>query len=425
MSKLCLFVNRESVLQTPFKPRPKPNGAGAAAIGGDLFLGILGNIMNQDNVNNTNRMNYMIAQENRKAQIAENEKSRQFSEKMWNLQNEYNSPLNQRRLNEEAGYNPYLLGDGQAGQGAGIPINPATSPLPTTPAMVAPKWESFGSVFSRLVQLSQNQEQISSNVNTQRAQAISMINDTLLKTLKDAGPEAVDRLAKSLSPILDGLDWKNTPSYQLFMQEFTKYQRENEWQKLQNQVFSIYGKDTAEATLNNLRKTKDVMDSQIKSLDSQSNLNEAYAERTASEIARNFAEAFNAKKEGEYYYVSAEQLGIINRMLDMQEQEMQADFSYNTGVRKYKKDIANRSDRLGLLIGSLGVQNTQNQIKGNKYLQFGKEVLEGVGNLFKVNFGMSTNRTNFNNLNPQNQGKMFYSGDGYYMNDGVLLKGSW
>ena len=54
-------------------------------------------------VRETNQMNYQIAQDNNA-----------FNERMWNLQNEYNTPSAQRARLEAAGINPYLMLNGSS-----------------------------------------------------------------------------------------------------------------------------------------------------------------------------------------------------------------------------------------------------------------------------------------------------------------------
>lgn len=54
-------------------------------------------------VRETNQMNYQIAQQNNA-----------FNERMWNLQNDYNTPEAQRSRLEAAGINPYLMLDGSS-----------------------------------------------------------------------------------------------------------------------------------------------------------------------------------------------------------------------------------------------------------------------------------------------------------------------
>ena len=50
------------------------------------------------------------------SQSHENAKNRAFQERMWNMQNEYNKPINQMARFNEAGLNPNLIyGQGNAG----------------------------------------------------------------------------------------------------------------------------------------------------------------------------------------------------------------------------------------------------------------------------------------------------------------------
>ena len=56
----------------------------------------------------SNNKNISQNQMNNEFNAQEAQKARDFQLQMWNKQNEYNSPSNQRRLLAEAGYNPYL-----------------------------------------------------------------------------------------------------------------------------------------------------------------------------------------------------------------------------------------------------------------------------------------------------------------------------
>lgn len=61
-----------------------------------------------------------------RANRREAEKARQWQEKMWNLQNEYNLPINQRQRLEEAGINPNLaFGSAASTMSASVPGSPA------------------------------------------------------------------------------------------------------------------------------------------------------------------------------------------------------------------------------------------------------------------------------------------------------------
>lgn len=60
------------------------------------------------------------------------EQQKAYNEEMWNKQNEYNSPANQKKLYEDAGFNPYLMMSGSSSSVASAPSiaqyqNPQTS----------------------------------------------------------------------------------------------------------------------------------------------------------------------------------------------------------------------------------------------------------------------------------------------------------
>lgn len=63
-----------------------------------------------------------------------NRRNREFQEKMWNMNNEYNSPVNQMKRFKEAGLNPHLI----YGQG-----NPGNAVMSPAPQQVAPDLSPF------------------------------------------------------------------------------------------------------------------------------------------------------------------------------------------------------------------------------------------------------------------------------------------
>lgn len=97
-------------------------------IGGGLISGVTGMVgsifganKNKEAVEDTNNMNYQIAQENNKANAALAQKQMNFQERlyndakknqwdMWNANNAYNDPSAQRQRMEAAGYNPFFSG---------------------------------------------------------------------------------------------------------------------------------------------------------------------------------------------------------------------------------------------------------------------------------------------------------------------------
>lgn len=87
---------------------------------GSLLGGLGSSAMNNKAVQDTNKANMEIAKYQAQWQQQENEKAYQRSLKMWNLQNEYNSPTQQMARIRAAGLNPNLVyGNGVAGNSAG------------------------------------------------------------------------------------------------------------------------------------------------------------------------------------------------------------------------------------------------------------------------------------------------------------------
>lgn len=95
-------------------------------------LGIAGNIFNIDAQNRQNK-------ENRLWQSNENAKQRNWTQDMWNKQNEYNDPQNQMNRLKNAGINPHLA------YSNGAPMNTSNAPASTSvgsiPAGIAPRMD--------------------------------------------------------------------------------------------------------------------------------------------------------------------------------------------------------------------------------------------------------------------------------------------
>lgn len=87
---------------------------------GSLLGGIGSSAMNNKAVQDTNKANMEIAKYQAQWQQQENEKAYQRSLNMWNLQNEYNSPVQQMARIRAAGLNPNLVyGNGVTGNSTG------------------------------------------------------------------------------------------------------------------------------------------------------------------------------------------------------------------------------------------------------------------------------------------------------------------
>lgn len=434
---ICNILN--NLLSLTFCDSRKCEPLTTGAIIGSALIGGIGNIISglfgSNASDSANAANAAMSRENRLWQSEENEKSRLWMDSQWQKQfdvtSAYNNPANQRRLLEQAGYNPYLLGDSNFGSSASSPSvsSPSMSSSPSLPNLIPSNplsgLGSASDTFSKFVSLIPQMEQTESNKALQFAEVQQTISNMLYNAYEKGGQKLYDSERKRLAPYIDSFQWSGSRFEGVLDAQLLRLNIENDYKDIERSIYSLYGKDQAKAVLDNTKKSYDLMSEQINALMSQESLNDGYLRRVASEIAQNLANSFKLSKEGDYFVGSAQQIGIINQMLGMQLQDMEADFAFNTSVRKFKKEIPHRGIALGLFQGQLGAQSTNLELESNKFLRYGKVVTSMIGDMFKVNFGASVNRTNFNNLNPQSPSKMFYSGDGYYMNNGVLMKQNW
>lgn len=138
-------VGSASALQRPLKCDPLLSGAIAGA--GSLIGGLLGSSGSHyaarkqlQAVRETNAANLQIAQQNNA-----------FNERMWNMQNEYNTPSAQRARLEAAGINPYLMLDGSStgvAQSAPTADTSGTQVAPDVGSTIAGGYQSLGSSIS-------------------------------------------------------------------------------------------------------------------------------------------------------------------------------------------------------------------------------------------------------------------------------------
>lgn len=194
-------------LEDAFLPSLKFDPLTALAIGSSIAGGI-GSLFSSSSANDTN---IRLARENREWQSRENQLNRDWQESMWNRQNEYNTPANQRKLAEEAGYNPYLLGAQSLNSGAGSAGAPAMSGAPN-PAHVNPV-NPLGVVsdtVSSLLPVIQQQQQIEANVEEQHAKTLETVYRTAFDAYSKGGVSAYNNVMESMAPMLERINWSGS-----------------------------------------------------------------------------------------------------------------------------------------------------------------------------------------------------------------------
>lgn len=147
------FLDSGGIFATGFKHDPVTAGiiSGVGSLAGGLFSSSGSRYAARKQlqaVRETNQMNYQIAQQNNA-----------FNERMWNMQNEYNTPTAQRARLEAAGINPYLMLDGSStgvAQSSPLADTSGTQVAPDVGSTIAGGYQSLGnSIASAAGQIAQ------------------------------------------------------------------------------------------------------------------------------------------------------------------------------------------------------------------------------------------------------------------------------
>lgn len=158
-----------------------------AAIGG-----IAQGIGSAISANKTNKTNLKIAQMNNDFNREEAQKARNFQVEQWERENAYNTPANQRKRLQEAGYNPYFDASVNAGSASGVSSTTAataSSPIPQQPI-------SFD-IAGPIASLAQASKMLSEKKNTdmQTLNYTDLVNSQIWKNIgstdwRNVSPEA-------------------------------------------------------------------------------------------------------------------------------------------------------------------------------------------------------------------------------------------
>jgi hypothetical protein len=170
------FIFRDVGSGFPLSRPYKSSALGAGIISGvgSLIGGLFGSHGSRDAARyqlqatrETNQTNRDIAEQNNK-----------FNERMWNMQNEYNSPVMQRARLEAAGLNPYLMMDGgSAGIAESAPSadTSGTQVAPDIGSTIAGGYQAMGnsisSAASQIAQMTYQNDLQQATVNKTNAEA--------------------------------------------------------------------------------------------------------------------------------------------------------------------------------------------------------------------------------------------------------------
>lgn len=211
------------------------NPVGAAVSGAtSLIGGLVAGHQNRKMQRQTNALNYRIFQEGNQFNAQQAQLNRDFQLKTMQMQNEYNSPENQRRLLEQAGYNPLLGNDMAAMSASGLSGSEASS-AGASP-MEAPAFQNLGSDVVRSVN---QQLMLQSELNGQHS-------DNMLKAMEVAKEQAT--FQAQIAEIVNRKDiseaqkenlWKLGRQMEMQMDVFTENNslQQNLWREQTNALF--------------------------------------------------------------------------------------------------------------------------------------------------------------------------------------------
>lgn len=315
-----------------------PDPFSLAAAGLDFIGGLFSSSSQADAQREANATNLQIAKENREWQSQENLLNRNWQEKMWNAENQYNTPSAMMQRYREAGLNPYLVQkDGSSAIGsAGSAGTPSMVSAPNA-ASVAPV--NPYSALSRLgesISLGLQSRSVDANVASQNADALLKIAQSLPELGKSLGWDN----ARSVALKQLGLIGVHGSQYERMIDEsITSIQRDNAYKAIQNAIAQKYGDRRAADECANLEQSFTKMAAEIGKMASDREVNDATIKKLASDVVRNNADAFKAMAEGmtanalRSYLVQA--LQLQNGLLGLDYLSGRAEYDSNKGYRDY------------------------------------------------------------------------------------------
>ena len=257
----------------------------------------------------------------------ENQLGRDWEEKMWNLQNQYNSPSAMMARYREAGLNPFL--NTQVGQGAGAASPVSTPNTSSTAPMGSPSVQGAPSAIPmRVPQFDMaGALGVSANIANQNANTLKTKWEIYNSILENGDRETAKRFLYANPDMMSDADPENSIY-------FKRWQTDNAYRQLQfnrdNYEFDLRrltGPSQVEATIRQLNAVSDDLYSQIGKRDVDikevlariDHINEQIKTEKSAQ-ARNYSEADLAsaraqtEKESRMYVVS--KLLSESRILD-------------------------------------------------------------------------------------------------------------
>lgn len=355
----------------------------------DLISPFIGAAANFGSTILTNRSNESINKRNLDWQSAENEKSRQWSEKMVNEQNLYNTPSAQKQRMLDAGLNPWLADSGATSTPAASSAPAQTSH--SAPAALPMQVPQLGSDVLNGLQVALNSKSVNANSANQTAQSVATLVKAAVDASRNLGQDAGKALLDKFLPLVSGAsDFRNSWESRLLYANVTQAETKADlddfeltmtkkfepkerqtalWQMDQAYSESIYkcGLWSSLAKLN---------DSNIARNDQEIKLMAAKIVTEFSEYLKNrgiadfYAEKGVSERDFREYIVKRLQQENASRQMDLIEQY--AGFTQNEKVREFQQTETAKNMRLATY--NLDAEN-------NFFMKLYHEILNGAGSV--------------------------------------------
>lgn len=356
-------------------------GAGISAIGS-----LVGNQMQNNANSNLNRENQLF-------QSGMLHEQQNWSEKMWNKENEYNTPLAQRQRLLEAGYNPWISGSGGGMSNVSqTPSSPGSAPAPSPMPM------RFDNPFGNLPQVINDAVRADAESANQLSQAAQNGVNTAVALYEKTGDfEAAQEYLRTVLRSIGGANMTDDSMYfrQLGLSILGKdlqnnqLELQNTHQELVNGLIAKYGDAKASAQIANLEQLTTKYVGELGLMSSQADLNRSEiklnvdkAYELGARAAREFAEAGLLTSETKLndgirnFLIGNAKLGYYQNKMEYFENK--ATFDSRKSIRDWKVTSDSQSRQLW---------NYQQSPEANYVGAF----LNGFTSNANVSFGVNTN----------------------------------
>lgn len=284
-------------------------------IGASIISGI-GNLFGTSSANKTQME---IAQKQMDWQTAENQKNRDFQQTMWNLQNEYNTPANQRKLLQEGNFNPFVQEFNGGNSSAGSVGTPSMVGAPNMPHIQPINPLGLSDALMQALSVANQKEQVDSSVDLNKANIIKVLAQTAFESYDKLGYKGYRDLMYKLSPILSSLSFEGSRSdimFNEYLKNNLSARYNQDMDSLNKEVEYNLGKKYGEQRIQaNLQKLQYDISEIVGRLATMNVQNESLIKQTAADLVVKGAHAFMLKQEGNKFAADAETANQLRQYL--------------------------------------------------------------------------------------------------------------